>query len=140
MKRILLLRLSAVLVLFSLFSFTPVKNDKPVVRKAHRAAKAVKPAKFTCVADIAAPGGGNPISVVFGGGSITITWQSTGSPASYNYGGYGVVTPGNTFSNSISYGVGSGTSRFGVQCKCADGTVVGSTHGVLFSPSGYSIF
>ena len=121
--------------MLGILSFTLIK-DKPVVSKT--AAKVVK--LPNCVADIANGAGTNPIHVSWSPGSITITWDHTGSPDHYNYGGYGVVTAGSTFTNSKTYSIGAGTSRFGVVCACSDGSTVGSSHGVLFSSTGYSTF
>lgn len=123
MKKKLFFAMASVLLMLGILSFTLIHTE-PAPKKAAKR-----------VADI-----NNPVSVVYGGGSITITWTASGSPHHFNYGGYGVVTSGSTTGNSMSYGIGSGTSRFGVQAVCSDGTPVGSTHGVLFGPSGYSLF
>ena len=72
------------------------------------------------------------------GGSITFSWSYTGSPASFNYGGYynesgGGHYSGNTTSTTLTIPDGGfDGGRIGVVAVCSDGTEVGDTHGVLW--------
>jgi hypothetical protein len=135
MKRNLIYTLIAGFLVLGILSFTFIK-EKPVVKK--EVTKAIKAKKTICDASIL------PLTasdVVWTPSGITITWHTTNNNYDhFNYGGYGVVTPGTTWSNSKSYGFGGVTSRFGVLCACAGGGTSGNTHGVLFSSSGYSLF
>jgi hypothetical protein len=134
MKKILFLSLFAGLLTVGLLSFT-------ITKEKHAPKKHVvinKP--FTCTANIAS------FTVTsISKYSVTVHWTSTGTPASYNYGGYynncptcfpGVTTipTTNTTSTTLTLPINYPTQwglRVGVVCVCSDGTTVGSTHGVL---------
>jgi len=130
MKKILFLSLLAGLFSVALLSFTLTKEKH--APKKHVPAKKVS----NCVATITSF---TVTSIT--ASSITVQWTSSGSPASYNYGGYynrynfpGVVSIPTTNTTSTTatlplaypdYGI-----RIQVVCVCSDGTTVGSGHGV----------
>ncbi|MCR8557682.1 hypothetical protein KXD93_08520 [Mucilaginibacter sp. BJC16-A38] len=139
MKRNLILALTLCVALLVTASFSIIKNGTPR-KKAH--AKAVPSKMANCVADM---GTVNLVSVT--SSSFTVTWTYTGSPTSFNYGGYYNGSPfvpfpaGNTYSNTLtlprpsaSYGF-----RIGILCKCSDGNTVGSTHGILYDATSGSV-
>ncbi|MFA6248335.1 MAG: hypothetical protein WC615_15460 [Mucilaginibacter sp.] len=134
MKRNLIYTLITGFLVLGMLSFTFIK-EKPVVRKT---VSKTHVAKATCTGVV------NPLTasnVSWSPTSITITWSTSNSDYNhFSYGGYGVVTAGTTTSFSKTYAINGQTSRFGVVCICADGSASGSTHGVLFSPTGYSLF
>jgi len=142
MKKNLAYSLMLGILLLTTASFAII-NTRPVKKGvAKKTAVAVKP-KFTCVADVVY---NSTHLISWSGGSATIGWSTSGSPASCNYGGYynptGGITPGNvvgtgpTFQVTISVPTGTTSLRIGFLAKCSDGTTVGSTHGALIYPNG----
>jgi hypothetical protein len=90
-----------------------------------------------------------PVTLVsISSSSFTISWTYTGSPASFNYGGYfnnsngstSPLPPGNvlfpTTTLTLPRPAGSCGFRIGLACVCSDGTVVGTGHGILYTCTG----
>lgn len=130
MKKILLLSLLAGLFSVALLSFTLTKEKH--APKKHATVK--KPSN--CVATIT----GFTVTAV-SQTSVTMQWTYSGSPASFNYGGYynrtgfpGVVTIPNTNTTSTTLTMPINSPNYGIRiqvvCVCSDGTTVGSGHGV----------
>src|ERR1700744_5630813 len=102
MKRNLIMSLTLCVALILTMSFSLIKHPAPA-KKAHTKAAPVKKVLTNCTADM---GTVNLVSV--SPTSFTVTWTYTGTPTSFNYGGYYyggpfVVFPtGNTYSNTIT--------------------------------------
>lgn len=135
MKKHLIFSLFTVLAIVGLLSFTLFKGSpttyggKPFLidNKLHNS--------FTCVAQVT-----NLHVISDVGGNITFGWSYTGSPASFNYGGYYQYGPpytysGNTTATQVtipdhtSHGFGG---RIGVLAICADGSSSGTTATMLW--------
>lgn len=106
------------------FFYKKIKHVETSTATKHCASCTAQVTNFTLVSDV--------------GGNITFSWSYTGSPASFNYGGYwnapGLGTfSGNTTSTSLTIPDGGHDGgRIGVVAVCSDGTEVGTTHGVLW--------
>jgi hypothetical protein len=138
MKRNLILSLIMGSVFLTMLSFSSI-TEKPV----KKTILAKSPQKFTCVASM------GPVTLVsINSSSFTISWTYTGSPASFNYGGYfnnsngstSPLPPGNvlfpTTTLTLPRPAGSCGFRIGLACVCSDGTVVGTGHGILYTCAG----
>ncbi|SHN37227.1 hypothetical protein [Mucilaginibacter sp. OK098] len=138
MKRNLIFSLIMGSVFLTMLSFSSI-TEKPIKKEV----PVKSPQKFTCVADM------GPVTLVsINSSSFTISWTYTGSPASFNYGGYfnntngssSPLPPGNvqlpTTTLTLSRPAGSCGFRIGLACVCSDGTVVGSGHGILYTCGG----
>jgi len=130
MKKILLLSVLAGLFSVVLLSFTLTKEKH--APKKHVAVKKLS----NCTATITS----FTVTAV-SQTSVSVQWTSSGSPASYNYGGYynshgtpAVVTIPNTNTTSTTLTMPINYPYYGIRiqvvCVCSDGTTVGSGHGV----------
>ncbi len=139
MKKKLAFSLFLGILFLSALSFTLVKERYTAKKVAIVNKKTVK--KPTCTANITSF---TLVSVT--STSFTVSWTYSGSPASFNYGGYynphGGITPGNTTSTTLTLPIPPGAcgARIGVLCVCSDGTTVGQTHGVLFGCGDPTIY
>ena len=130
MKKILFLSLLAGLFSVALLSFTLTKEKH--APKKHVVAKKVS----NCVATIT----GFTVTAV-SQTSVTMQWTYSGSPASFNYGGYynnhgtpsvTTIPATNVTSTTLTLPINSPhyAIRIQVVCVCSDGTTVGTGHGV----------
>jgi hypothetical protein len=125
------------LILGFLCFFVISMNEKPVDRKPVINKTAIKGSKphCSCNANVT-----NFTIVRDSGGWITFSWDFTGDPVGFNYGGYyngpggGLIPPGTVYGTAFSVrDNGSWGGRFGVLAVCSDGTTGGQTHGVLWA-------
>lgn len=122
MKKNLIFSLLSGIILIGILSFTFLKKTNNIFTNTYHKSS-------NCTGQV------TNLTTQRNGSYITISWNYTGNPASYNYGGYYQNnTPfptGNTTSTSITIPYNTG-GRIGVLAICSDGSSTGTTANTLF--------